>query len=459
MRRQFVAQEAPQGTKFKLFPQAPWLQGYAEPEIVRVSAPAGSLGPGPSDGRMYVIDPVDKAKAYGVTEGPTGAPYLFLPPWRGAVRRPVEPGPEGHFDHLAPGTPEFEAAHVYGSVRFTLDVWEKYFRGPIDWHFREDMDRLEIVLLRHLNNAYAGYGSMEIGTHFFDDAEDRPFNMNFDVLAHETGHLIIYSQVGLPDTGAMQGEYLGFHESAADMVSLMALLHFDRVVDQLLETTSGNLYTMNELNRFAESSDFDQIRIAGNATRLSEFSKGWTKEHKLSEPMTGALFDIFVDIFHESLLERGLISPEVEDLADRLQGRPEYEPVIQGLFDEAYARDPAGFKAALVDARDDLGYALAETWRSLSPDFLNYSDVGEALLAVDRNLGESRYRRLMLNSLNWRELFTASVGPRLSPPEPESHAFSDRTIMPQRQPDRPQQRRLSYRERVQLARSGGGAGR
>ena len=61
MRRQFVAQEAPEGTKFKLFPQAPWLQGYAEPEIVRVSAPAGSLGPGPSDGRMYVIDPVDKA--------------------------------------------------------------------------------------------------------------------------------------------------------------------------------------------------------------------------------------------------------------------------------------------------------------------------------------------------------------------------------------------------------------
>ena len=54
-----------EGTRFLLFPQPPFLDNFAEPEIVTVSSPAGSIGPGPSDERMYAIHPVGKELQYG----------------------------------------------------------------------------------------------------------------------------------------------------------------------------------------------------------------------------------------------------------------------------------------------------------------------------------------------------------------------------------------------------------
>ena len=49
-----------------------------------------------------------------------------------------------------------------------------------------------------------------------------PFALNFDVIAHELGHLIIYSVLGVPDVMAREGEYFGFHKSAADLTALIA---------------------------------------------------------------------------------------------------------------------------------------------------------------------------------------------------------------------------------------------
>ncbi len=128
------------------------------------------------------------------------------------------------------------------------------------------------------------------------------------------------------------------------------------------------------------------------------------------------MFDIFVDIFHEQLLDRGLIAPEVEDLSDRLEGRPEYEEVMQSFFDEAFARDPGGFKDALLEARDFLGTYLADTWSLLDPDFLRYTEVGATLELVDREITGGRYRRLIRSNMRMRDIGIAVPGPRLSPP-------------------------------------------
>lgn len=417
------------GTHFNLFPQPPF--GGAVPlEMVRLSSPVGSVGPGPADERMYVVDPVGKLDPYGIAPGHLNAPVLYLPPWNGPAYAPAMPGPGGHFDHLEVGTPEFEAAHVFGTVRFVLDVWEDYFGRPIRWHFERGYRRLEIALNRDLNNALAGYGFIEVGADIGDDDEYRPFSLSFDVIAHEVGHLIVYSEIGMPDieTG---GEHLGFQEAAADLVALISALHFDSVVDELLENSRGNLYTFNALNRFGELSRNEQIRLASNPIKLSDFEAGWHDEHDLAEPLIGAMFDILVDIFHERLLDRALISPEVEDLADQLERRPEFAPFIQSLFDEAYARDPAGFKEALLDARDDLGLTLAATLTQLSPQLLQYDDVGEVLLAVDRSFTSGRYQRLIVSNFRWRRIGAVVVGPRLAPPTAASHAFSARTALPQ----------------------------
>jgi hypothetical protein len=434
-----------------LYPQAPYRSVEHEPETVWLSPPAGSVGPGPSDERMYVIDPMGKRQPYGLNFTAYGTPYLSLPPWRGPIRAPAMPDAGGHFDHVKVGTPEFEAAHAYGSIRFALDIWERYFGRPINWHFRPQYQSLEVGLLRPLNNATTGFGFMEIGSGFTEAGEAHPFSLNFDVVAHELGHLIIYAEVGLPAADAADGEYFGFHEAAADLAALVAAMHFDAVLDHLLETTHGNLYTFNELNRFAELSPHTQIRIASNDRKLSEFSVGWRDEHALSEPLTGAIFDVLVDVFDDNLLDRGLISPEIEDLFDQFERFPEYEGAIQSLFDEAYQGRRRGFREALLQARDYLGVALAKTWKRLSPDHLRYAHVGETLLEVDRELSRGRYRQAIIKSLRWRDIGSAVVGPRLAPPGAESHAFSARTIVPEHRQGMP---RLSYRERWEIARRG-----
>lgn len=415
-----------QGTRFKLFPQPQFLDDFTEPEIVEVSSPAGSLGPGPSDDRMYTIFPIGKAQPYGIS--PDGSDVL-APPWTGDIEAPAMPDENGNFDYLEPGTPQFETAHLFGTVRFVMDIWEGYFDRKIPWQGEATYDRQELTILHSLENAYSGFGFIEMGADR-GTGSLKPFGLNFDVIAHELGHAIIYSEVGVPDPENVTGEYFGFHESAADLVALISSLHFNSLVDLMLNNTSGNLYMLNTVNRMAELSDNKQIRIAANDRRLCEFVPGWVKEHHLSQPLTGAFFDILVDIFHEMLLDYGAISPEMEDLSDQLLATPDYAPVMQELFDEAYADHPEKFKLALLDARDIMGTYLADTWQQLSRRDLNFVDVAEAFVAVDRAHTGGRFERLIRGNFEMRDIGFVEVGPQLEPLGKDSHANSVRTLQP-----------------------------
>jgi hypothetical protein len=420
-----------EGTRFLLFPQAPTADRYVEPEIVTVSSPAGSVGPGPADERMYAIFADGKELRYGFHVSDGGTPFMYLPPWRGKMLPPAMPDRSGHFDYLMPGTPQFQTAHLFGTARFVLDVWEGYFGRRIPWHFAEEYDQLELSILPTLANAIIGWGFLEAGVVRTDEGEPHAFSLNFDVIAHELGHGIIYSQVGLPDPETDNAEYFGFHESAADLAALLASLHFDSVTDTILLRTSGNLYTVNKLTRFAELDDHEQIRMAANDRVMSEFAAGWSDEHQLAQPLTGAVFDTLVDIFHENLLDRGLIPPEMEDLSDRLEGNPEYGAVLQDDFDVRFARNPDGFKMALLDARDFMGTMLAEAWQLLDSETLTYVRVREALEAIDRQMTGGRFQRIIRVNFKIREIGRFVPGPRQPKKGAVSHAFSSRTMVPQ----------------------------
>ncbi|MEO0773802.1 MAG: hypothetical protein AAFZ04_11535 [Pseudomonadota bacterium] len=451
----YIETEHKGGTRFRLFPQPPSLEQQEEPETVWVSSPAGSLMPGPADHRMYVIDPVGKEKPYGYYPGPNGSMFHYRPPWPGPILDVAHPDADGHFDHLEPGTHQFEQAHAFGSIRFTMDIWERYFERPLEWHFDDFYDRLEILFLRGLDNAYAGFGSVEIGSYTSKKTGDHvEFGLSFDILSHELGHLIIYREIGLPGTQEVDGEYFGFHESAADMVALISLLHFDSAVVGLLENSRGNLYSYNRLNRFGEISDNWQLRSAANQKTMWDFEDGWTYEHRLSQVLTGALFDTWVDIFHENLLDAGLISQSLEELSDRMEGDPDYEAVIQPMFDEAYARNPGGFADALVASRDFMGFAMAALWERLSIETLDYADVYETLVEVERDMTGGRYAPIIHTNMRRRGIGIVKAGPRLTPPDEKSHAFSDRTATPEGTCDCCDPS-LPYSIRRELARSNG----
>ena len=91
------------------------------------------------------------------------------------------------------------------------------------------------------------------------------------MLAHELGHSIIFAEVGRAGEPADDAiDYGGMHESAGDLVAIVASLHFDSVVDHLLEQTRGNLFTVNELDRVGELSESREIRMAFNSLRMSD---------------------------------------------------------------------------------------------------------------------------------------------------------------------------------------------
>ena len=158
-------------------------------------------------------------------------------------------------------------------------------------------------------------------------------------------------------------------------------------------------------------SPHDQIRLASNDVRLSQFSAGWEDEHALSQPLTGAFFDIAVDIFQEMLVERELIPREVAEATRNVRDEPQRADIVQPYFDSAFAGQFDGFRAALVDARDYLGTALAETWKRLKADDFSYLDVALTLIEVDRMMSGARFRRALAESFDWREIGRATCWP------------------------------------------------
>jgi hypothetical protein len=179
--------------------------------------------------------------------------------------------------------------------------------------------------------------------------------------------------------------------------------------------------------------------------RLSEFSAGWEDEHALSQPLTGAMFDVFVDIFQELLVERGLIPRAIAEATRRVREDPDIAEAAQPVFDASYEGRYEGFRAALSDARDYAGAALARTWQGLKADDFSYLDVASTLIEADRAMSGGRFRRSLVESFDWREIGRATVGPRLKPPGPNSHTHSARTITPDIAHRLP---RMTYRERA-----------
>ena len=69
--------------------------------------------------------------------------------------------------------------------------------------------------------------------------------------------------------------------------------------------------------------------------------------------------------------------------------------MVQPAFEAAFADEYDGLRAALIDARDYVGFALAATWQRLKADDFSYVDVAETLIAVDQMMSGGRYRRAL----------------------------------------------------------------
>jgi hypothetical protein len=172
--------------------------------------------------------------------------------------------------------------------------------------------------------------------------------------------------------------------------------------------------------------EWETIRYGGAASEIPVYVADRITAVAAASPLAGRNGGIF----HEHLLDAKAISREVEELSDSLLATPQYAPVMQSLFDRAFADHPDAFKLALLDARDEFGTYLAATWARLEVGDLDYLAVAEAFEAVDRDLGGGRFRRHIRGNFDMRDIGYVRAGPQLAPFGHDSHAASVRTAMP-----------------------------
>jgi hypothetical protein len=403
---------------FLLFPQA--TDRYPLPERVFIQPWGGRIRRGPSDDTMRVVDGLDKAPY---------DPPLSTPPYRGPVAPPAEPGPGGGFDHLPLGSRQFMQAHLFGCTRLSLNVWEAYLGRAVRWFDAETYPTLELTPLVNWPNAQSGPGFLEMGIVENEQGQLRPYCLNLDVVAHEVGHAMLFSQLGVPAPGRLSAQFLAFHEGIADIGTLLTALQFDSVVEIVLEETGGNLYARNEVNRIAELSSSEQIRIADNTVTMQDVAAislaadgTWRdaagldrNAHGLAEPLTGALFDFFVDLFQDGLVSRGLIPPDGDARGWTRQEVDRSIARLDAAFRWNLRRFEPAFRSAVRDARDGVGLCIGAALEFLDADDFSFDAFAGAMVRVAGPLVGHRARNALIEDFTWRGIKPAHAPLRTEP--------------------------------------------
>ncbi len=394
------------GIRFRVFPQARTARGFRTPEVLTIAQSHGPIRPGPQDDIIQVVDAEDKDPYRDDASGE----YRAYPPYRGLVRAPVHPGPDGHFDHCRPGTREFSATAIFATVRYIRAVWEHHLGGPLDWWFRYTYPKLELIPRVNSQVGWSGVGFIECGYPLVRGRLDRhdPYSDNFDIVAHETGHVILKTLIGDPFPHRKPFEYRAHEEAGADLTAMLTSLYFESVVDQLLARTHGNLFGPNTLSRLGElriprSPTERAVRSLFNRETLASARRAMEREgrvpHRYAAPFAGAVFDLLVELYERNLTRRSLIPSSLGRRSRNTRGVE--PPALSREFARYYSRAESGFKDALLDARDTLGRLLARAWDATSPHGLTYGRVVANLIAQDRRLNGGAHSALI------RRLFRA----------------------------------------------------
>ena len=146
--------------------------------------------------------------------------------------------------------------------------------------------------------------------------------------------------------------------------------------------------------------------------RAPGLSLSQQERHTIALPLTGAVFDVLVEVFQRRLVNARFIGRDLDDLARTRRGDAPLKEVQAG-FDSAYVGKHDAFKAALLDARDYVGHLLAGSWRQLGWD-VTYSGVAAAMLAEDLRLTAGAGRDLLSECLSWRGIAVGVRGGRPS---------------------------------------------
>jgi len=281
-----------------------------------------SISAGPTSARFAVVD-------YDSTANTLAAPAR----WDDRRSRFLDPA-NRTVDRTLKNTPQFRQVSTWAIVQRTLDYFEsgQGLGRRILWGF--DGNRLIVVpAAGYAQNAYYDRSSKSLQFYYFDTDDGTRIHtcLSTDIVNHELAHAILdgirprFLESVTPLTAA-------FHEFVGDITAILMALRNTKFRQLVADLTKGKLSGSNALSNVAQ--EFGQavsgrpyLRSATNSDTMEDLA-GVTEPHRLSEVLTGAMFDILIKLAEQYQAPERRFSPRqaLAYASDRMQ-----EIVIQAL--------------------------------------------------------------------------------------------------------------------------------
>ena len=265
-----------------------------------------------TDPKMAIDDRVMAPWEPGFADGPTSSRFAVVdyngdtgtlePPAAWSEKDQAYVGRNGKvLDKTQTKALQFHQVSLWALVQCALSFFEdgNALGRPIPWAF--DGNRLIVV-------PHAGYGenafydreSKSLQFYYFGSADETVYTcLSVDIVNHELAHAILdgirplYNESIHPQTGA-------FHEYMGDASAILLTLQNRTLRGLLAKVSGGRFEKAKTLASLAEEfgsavSDRPYLRTALNK-RTMESMEGETEPHDLSEVLTGALFDVLIEL-------------------------------------------------------------------------------------------------------------------------------------------------------------------
>jgi hypothetical protein len=198
---------------------------------------------------------------------------------------------------------QFRQVSVWALLQQTLAFFEDAngLGRSIPWAFEGN----RLIVVPHAGfgqNAYYDRQSKSLQFYYFESEADGKTVytcLSSDIVRHEFGHAVLdgirplLNESSSPQTAA-------FHEFMGDLTAILTTLRNNRLRGALAQATKGQIEDADAISSIAEEfgkavSDKPYLRSARNRRTMSSMV-GETEPHDLSEVLTGAMFDILIEV-------------------------------------------------------------------------------------------------------------------------------------------------------------------
>ena len=256
----------------------------------------------------------------GITDGPTSSRFAIvdyngdtgkiipMAIWNAEKDAFLAPD-ETIIDRKNSGIPQFHQVNVWAVLQRALTFFEE--GNGLGRRIPYGFEGNRLIVLPHAGygkNAYYDRRSKSLQFYYFDQDDERIFTcLSTDIINHEFGHAVLdgirpyYYESSLTQTGA-------FHEFIGDLTAILIILRNNNFRRKIAVDTSGDISAAVYLSSLAEEfgkgvSDKPYLRTALNELAMPEISDS-DGPHRVSEVLTGAMFDILIELTRHYIDDR-----------------------------------------------------------------------------------------------------------------------------------------------------------